>query len=102
MATPDHLFSCFFMLSFLGYFYSSFIWGVEVEKKNFPSFLSQPFLVTALELKLNKNKTLGFCWIHERTFFKFFFFRSFPITHNVPINICVGPDRDIYTCDSMV
>lgn len=51
---PRPLISMFFMLFFLGLYLARRF--ENMRKKN-----------VALELKLNKNKTLGFSWIHERT-----------------------------------
>lgn len=61
-------------------FYSRRVSKKHTQKK--VKFSFSLFLVTALELKLNKNKTLGFSsgYMKGHIFFKFFFF---PITHNV-------------------
>lgn len=66
-------------------FYSSF--QRRSKKKVEIFFCFSLFLVTALELKLNKNKTLGFSWIHERTYILLSLFFFIPYYTQCSINI---------------
>lgn len=81
MATPRPLIFMFyfFILSFLGcVLFVLYLFWMRNRKKKVEFSFSPLFLVTAIELKLNKNKTLEFSRTHERTyiFFRVFFIWS--------------------------